>query len=572
MRKFFVRLLLRAILCLAATCFIYWIVTGIFPVQADTVNHKLFLLMYVGSCVFVLMPQPMAYKPKRLQGRYVRKNTEAAVVQQKKREVYDQDKENYPSQTGEIVSESTERPHNKAGEKKQSKKEKENDSLSFSSSLEGICPVRSDVLFSDIAGYEGTKSAVRFLVSCLRNNKDIAEIGAKMPKGMLLSGPPGTGKTFLAKAIAGEAGVPFFAVDGSSFQDLYVGQGPRNVRALYKAAMEHAPCVVFIDEIDAIGGRRNSGDTNSERRNTLNALLVALDGLKGTSGILTIAATNTAEELDPALVRPGRFDRKVYMPLPDARERELILKIHCRNKKVSEEVDYRQMALATSGFSGAALATMANEAALNAVYNCRQIVIKKDFDTAYFQIMTNGEQKRAASEEERRLVAYHEIGHALIMKLVANQDVPFVTNIGSTNGIGGFTTNIEKPNGLPTKIDMENQIMICYGGRAAEELYCGKENITVGASADIRAATQNIRAYLGAYGMGNSGMLNVSELLGRPDDEMLDEAKELSTKLYEKTLQVLKEHRKELDAVAEALVNKEVLTDTDINQIIASCK
>lgn len=572
MKKFFGGLFLRALLCLITTGAVYWAITGIFP-ATNTLDGEAFIL-FIGICLFVLMPQPFAYKPKRLKGRYVQQKR----VEPQKRTAYDQDKDpDYPKpdSTGSQSGYKPEKPgnqpqHKKPTEPKPDKRNQDSD-LSFSSALEGIRPVKSDVRFSDIAGYEDTKDAVQFLVSCLRSNEDIAEIGAKMPKGMLLSGPPGTGKTFLAKAVAGEAGVPFFAVDGSSFQDLYVGQGPRNVRALYKAALENAPCVVFIDEIDAIGGRRNSGDTNSERRNTLNALLVALDGLKGAAGVLTIAATNTAEELDPALVRPGRFDRKVYMPLPDARERELILKIHCRNKKVSDKVDYRQMALATGGFSGASLATMANEAALNAVFHGRQIVEKQDFDTAYFQIMTSGGQKRGSTEEERRLVAYHEIGHALIMKLVAHQEVPFVTNIGSTNGLGGFTTNNEK-SGLPTKVDMENQIKICYGGRAAEELYCGEENITVGASADIRSATQQIRAYLGAYGMGNSGMINVSELIGRPNEEMLDEAKELSARLYQETLQVLKDHRKELDAVSEALVEKEVLTDSEINDVIASCQ
>lgn len=434
--------------------------------------------------------------------------------------------------------------------------------------LGNIQPTETTTRFSDIAGYENTKKSLQFIVQCMKNQEQLKTVGASLPKGILMDGPPGTGKTLFAKAIAGESGIPFFSVDGSQFQDTFVGQGPKNVRVLFDAARKAAPCVVFIDEIDAIGGARGIGDSNSERRNTLNALLVALDGLNSNSGIITIAATNTPDELDPALVRAGRFDRKIRIPLPDSTERKAILEIHCKNKRISQDVSFDCLAEATSGFSGAMLATMANEAALQAAYEGRSVITVADFDTAYFAAMTNGEKKEN-SGNDLRVVTYHEMGHALTARLLG-RNVPFITNVGSTSGVGGFIINSESSS-LPTKLDMEKQIMIAYGGRAAEQLING-EDITVGASSDIQKATRIIKQYISTYGMSqNAGMLNISELLGNNAD-IYNEAKELSDRLYNETVKLLEEHIDLLHIAAKQLMEKKTLRESDLDKIIESKK
>ena len=430
------------------------------------------------------------------------------------------------------------------------------------------------VTFADIAGYETTKTSVRFIVKCLKEQKALNKIGAKLPKGILLYGPPGTGKTYMARAIAGEAGVPFYSASASSFVNTYVGVGAKNVRALYETARKNAPCVVFIDELDAIGGSRKADNVHSELRSTLNELLVQMDGIDSTNSILTIAATNTPEELDEALVRAGRFDRKIAMPLPDVKEREQILQIHCKEKLLADDVDLHKIAISTPGFSGSALATLANEAALRAVYREKQVVEMSDFDDALFQIIMEGEKKKVENQAEIRMIAYHEAGHTLAIKLLAKEAVPKVTIIGSTSGAGGVTFRAEDNRVMYSKSQMETQIKISYAGRAAEEIYFGNQSdITTGASADIKLATNLIRNYISAYGMSEDfGMLNMDILVGGrgQGQGIVDEAKRISTRLYSETLNFLRENQEKLAAVAEELLVKETIFDEDLDKILGS--
>ena len=430
------------------------------------------------------------------------------------------------------------------------------------------------VTFADIAGYETTKTSVRFIVKCLKEQKALNKIGAKLPKGILLYGPPGTGKTYMARAIAGEAGVPFYSASASSFVNTYVGVGAKNVRALYETARKNAPCVVFIDELDAIGGSRKADNVHSELRSTLNELLVQMDGIDSTNSILTIAATNTPEELDEALVRAGRFDRKIAMPLPDVKEREQILQIHCKEKLLADDVDLHKIVISTPGFSGSALATLANEAALRAVYREKQAADMSDFDDALFQIIMEGEKKKVENQAEIRMIAYHEAGHTLAIKLLAKEAVPKVTIIGSTSGAGGVTFRAEDNRVMYSKSQMETQIKISYAGRAAEEIYFGNQSdITTGASADIKLATNLIRNYISAYGMSEDfGMLNMDILVGGrgQGQGIVDEAKRISTRLYSETLNFLRENQEKLAAVAEELLVKETIFDEDLDKILGS--
>lgn len=429
------------------------------------------------------------------------------------------------------------------------------------------------ITFADIAGYETTKDSVRFIVKCLKDQNRLKQIGAKMPNGILLYGPPGTGKTYMAKAIAGEAGVPFFSVSASSFVNTYVGVGAKNVRAFYEKAKKNAPCVVFIDELDAIGSSRTTGDTNSEMRSTLNELLVQMDGMNSSNDVLTIAATNTPGELDSALVRPGRFDRKISMPLPDVKEREAVLSIHCRNKTLDASVDLGKIAISTPGFSCSGLATLVNEAALHAVFLDKKTIDADDFEHALFQIIMEGEQKKIENQEEIRMIAYHESGHALAVKLLAHEAVPKVTIIGSTSGAGGVTFRAENDHSMYSKKQMETQIMISYAGRAAEELFFGnRTDITTGASADIKQATNLIRGYISTYGMSEDfGMLNMDVLTGNRNttgSSVIGEAKRLSSRLYSEVLEFLTLNREKLDAVAEELLAKETVFNEDLDRIL----
>lgn len=437
-------------------------------------------------------------------------------------------------------------------------------------SLSGIQAVNdTGVRFSDIAGYETTKKSIMFMVSCLKNPQKLSNIGAKIPKGILFSGSPGTGKTFFAKAIAGEAGVPFFSVDGTKFNEVYVGLGARNVRSLFEKAKENAPCVVFIDEIDAVGGARSTPDSNSERRNTLNALLVALDGMDSKSGVLVIAATNTPNDLDPALVRAGRFDRKIVIPMPTKNERKAIINIYLRDKKVSDSLNIDNIASQTVNFSGAMIATLVNEAALHAVRNNHSAIEQEDFDNAYYEAITKGEKKEV-SDEDRKLISYHEAGHALIAKLMVGQKVPFLTNITSTSGYAGFAVNVSERL-FTTKRDYINNIKIAYGGRAAEEVVLkNPDDITSGATADIKDASKLVKDYFEKYGNGRS--LLDETIIDYNSEEFLRLADDISSKAYQEVVSFLKSHRIQLDALANELYNKRTLYDEQISEILSKTK
>ena len=426
------------------------------------------------------------------------------------------------------------------------------------------------VRFTDVEGVEGLKADVFRLVDCLKNPDKYDAIGARTPKGVILYGPPGTGKTLLAKAIAGEAGVPFFSAVGSDFVEMYVGVGAKRVRELYKKARKSAPCIVFIDEIDAVASQRGK-DSNSERDQTINALLSELDGFTSKEKIITICATNRLDMLDNAFKRAGRFDLKLAVSLPDKEGRYRILKIHSANKKLSEEVDLEKIAVQCSGFSGAELETLMNEAALTAVGKGHAVIDNDDIDDAFFKIILQGNKKpRKEISEMNRIVAWHEAGHTLATKLLTEDSVPSVTIVGSSSGAGGVTFRTPKYEGLQSKKYLRSLIGIMYAGRAAEELYQGSnELITNGASQDIQQATSIIKEYLASYGMGDLGMLDITQLRSDYGD-IVEEASGLAKEIYTETLQLLMDNLEKLNALAESLLEKETLYEEDIDKILAA--
>ena len=429
---------------------------------------------------------------------------------------------------------------------------------------------RQRITLNDVAGYSSTKAAMAFVVKCLKNKDELSRIGSKIPAGILLYGPPGTGKTLMAQAIAGSAGVPFFTVNASAFINKYVGTGPAAIRDLYEKARAKAPSVVFIDELDAIGGARSGGD-NEEYRSTVNALLSELDGVNASSGVLTIAATNRIEDLDQALIRPGRFDRKIAVPLPNMSDRRAILAVHARKKPLGEDVDLDQLASDTEGYSGAALATMLNEAGIIAVSRGSKEIWREDIDKAMFRSATGGEEVITQNENDLRITAWHEAGHALCMKLLCDRNVPRITIIGSTGGTNGITysTGKQQSNTISKKA-MENMIKAVYGGRAAEEILFGNpDDVTASASGDIRQATAMIRDYITTYGMG-SGLLNISVLTGNdtPPSEYIEEANALAERLYEETVEFLSKNKKTLEAIAKELLKRRSLSDEELTVVI----
>lgn len=426
--------------------------------------------------------------------------------------------------------------------------------------------------FSSIAGYETTKQAMAFIVKCLTQSDSIKKMGASVPTGILLYGPPGTGKTQLAKAVAGTARVPFYQMSGSEFVEKYVGVGAQRVRSLFNTARRHAPCILFIDEIDAIGKTRNS-NTNDERQQTLNQILVEISSLSTEkSGVIVIAATNNAESLDPALVRSGRFDRKIAVPLPTKEDRLAILKLYSRKKPVDTSADLNKLAMLTEGRSGSDLATLMNEAALQAVFKGHNKIFQEDIDAALFQMLTGGEQSGLQDPETQKVIAYHEAGHALAIKMLTNDNVPQISIIGSTSGSLGLTMRYSDGNTyLYSKSQMENLIKTYYAGRAAEECYFGNSNdITTGASDDLKRASSLIRDYLTTYGMGSDSLINMAEFSGATDANLTREAKELAKRLYGETVQFLKENRPMLDKIATALVEKKILNEKEFEQILKS--
>lgn len=440
------------------------------------------------------------------------------------------------------------------------------------------------IKFTDVAGEDEAKENLTEIVEYLHNPDKYREIGASMPKGILLVGPPGTGKTMLAKAVAGEADVPFFSMSGSEFVEMFVGMGASKVRDLFSQAKEKAPCIVFIDEIDAIGKKRDGQmGGNDEREQTLNQLLTEMDGFEGNSGVIILAATNRPESLDPALMRPGRFDRRVPVELPDLKGREDILKVHANKIKLAENVDFSVIARMASGASGAELANIVNEAALRAVRDGRKFVTQSDLEES-IEVVIAGYQKKNAilTDHEKKVVSYHEIGHALVAAKQTNSaPVQKITIIPRTSGALGYTMQVEEGNHyLMTKEEIENKIATFTGGRAAEELIFGE--ITTGASNDIEQATKLARAMITRYGMssdfdmvametvtnqylGGDSSLSCSE----ETQTMIDKkVVEVVKKQHEKALNILTENKTKLDELATYLYEKETITGEEFMNIL----
>ena len=439
--------------------------------------------------------------------------------------------------------------------------------------------------FSDVAGEDEAKESLAEIVDYLHNPQKYTEVGASMPKGVLLVGPPGTGKTMLAKAVAGEANVPFFSISGSEFVEMFVGMGASKVRDLFKQAKEKAPCIVFIDEIDAIGQKRNSGNMggNDEREQTLNQLLTEMDGFEGNNGVIILAATNRPEALDPALTRPGRFDRRVPVELPDLQGREAILKVHARKIKTTPDVDFHVIARMASGASGAELANIINEAALRAVRDHRTQVTQADLEES-IEVVIAGYQKKNAvlSDQEKHVVAYHEIGHALVAALQSHSaPVQKITIIPRTSGALGYTMQVEEADkNLLTKQELLNKIATMTGGRAAEEVKFGE--ITTGASNDIEQATKLARAMITRYGMSDEfdmvAMETVTNQYLGGDAQLSCSAetqREIDRKVvnvvreqHEKARKILDENRAKLDELSQYLYEKETITGEEFMRIL----
>ena len=440
------------------------------------------------------------------------------------------------------------------------------------------------IKFSDVAGEDEAKENLTEIVDYLHNPDKYKEIGASMPKGILLVGPPGTGKTMLAKAVAGEANVPFFSMSGSEFVEMFVGMGASKVRDLFSQAKEKAPCIVFIDEIDAIGKKRDGQmGGNDEREQTLNQLLTEMDGFEGNNGVMILAATNRPESLDPALTRPGRFDRRVPVELPDLQGREAILKVHARKIKVSDDVDFHTIARMASGASGAELANIVNEAALRAVRDNRTIVTEADLEESIETVIAGYQKKNAVlSEQERKVVSYHEIGHALVAAMQSHSaPVQKITIIPRTSGALGYTMQVEQGDKyLMTKQEIENKIATFTGGRAAEEVVFGE--ITTGASNDIEQATKLARAMITRYGMSDSFDMTAMETVTNQylgGDTSLacsaDTQKEIDRQVvevirtqHEKAKKILQENRSKLDELAKYLIEKETITGEEFMDIL----
>lgn len=426
-------------------------------------------------------------------------------------------------------------------------------------------PQGETTTFADIAGYAETKKNMEFIVRCLQHPEQLQAVGGKPPNGILLYGPPGTGKTLMAKAIAGTAGVRFFSANATEFVNVWVGQGAQNVRALYQEAKQNAPSIVFIDEIDAIGSTRTAGQ-NQEYRQTLNALLMEIDGMDKDSGVLTIAATNVFEDLDPALVRPGRFDRKIAIPLPNCADRLAIIRLYAKKRRLMGDISLEKLAKDTVGMSGSAISTLFNEASIRAVMAGRAIITRKDLDDAMTQMLTNGETNRAVRKEDLKVVAYHEAGHAILARLAADDPVQKVSIIGNTSGALGLTIRGGDDRQMLPVEALRGRAIMCYGGRAAEELTFGKDHITTGASQDLKDASRYIRAYLDA-GAGST-LLNESSFAGRHITPDTSEAKELSVSLYAEAVNILSEHQDILERVASALLDKETLMEEELEKLL----
>ena len=440
------------------------------------------------------------------------------------------------------------------------------------------------IKFDDVAGEDEAKENLQEVVNYLHDPSKYKDIGASMPKGILLVGPPGTGKTMLAKAVAGEANVPFFSMSGSEFVEMFVGMGASKVRDLFKQAKEKAPCIVFIDEIDAIGKKRDGQlGGNDEREQTLNQLLTEMDGFEGNNGVIILAATNRPESLDPALTRPGRFDRRVPVELPDLKGREEILKVHAKKIKVAEDVDFSKIARMASGASGAELANIVNEAALRAVRDGRRFATQADLEES-IEVVIAGYQKKNAimTDHEKKIVSYHEVGHALVAAMQTHSaPVQKITIVPRTSGALGYTMQVEEGNHyLMTKEEIENKIATFTGGRAAEEVVFG--SVTTGASNDIEQATKLARAMITRYGMSDEfGMVALETVTNQylGGDASLACSAETQTKIdqqvvalvqkqHDKAVKILMDNREKLDQLATYLYEKETITGEEFMHIL----
>ena len=441
------------------------------------------------------------------------------------------------------------------------------------------------IKFADVAGEEEAKDNLKEIVDYLHNPGKYKEIGASMPKGILLVGPPGTGKTMLAKAVAGEANVPFFSMSGSEFVEMFVGMGASKVRDLFKQAKDKAPCIVFIDEIDAIGKKRDGQlNGNDEREQTLNQLLVEMDGFEGNNGVMILAATNRPESLDPALTRPGRFDRRVPVELPDLKGREDILKVHAKKIRISDDVDFNKIARMATGTSGAELANIINEGALRAVRDGRRFANQADLEES-IEVVIAGYQKKNSimSDKERLIVSYHEVGHALVAAMQkGTAPVQKITIVPRTSGALGYTMQVEEEGNhyLMSKTELENEIATLTGGRAAEEVEFG--SVTTGASNDIERATKLARAMITRYGMsddfdmvaletvnnqylgGDASLACSAQTQARIDQKVV----ELVKKQHEKAIKILKDNKPKLDEIAKYLYEKETITGEEFMNIL----
>jgi cell division protease FtsH len=451
---------------------------------------------------------------------------------------------------------------------------------------------KTGVLFDDVAGIEEAKEELQEVVSFLKKPEKFTAVGAKIPKGVLLVGPPGTGKTLLAKAIAGEAGVPFFSISGSEFVEMFVGVGASRVRDLFKKAKENAPCIIFIDEIDAVGRQRGAGigGGNDEREQTLNQLLTEMDGFEGNTGIIIIAATNRPDVLDSALLRPGRFDRQVMVDLPGYKGRLGILEVHARNKKLDSDVALEAIARRTPGFSGAELANMLNEAAILTARRRKDAITMLEIDDAIDRVTTGMTLTPLLDSKKKRLIAYHEVGHALLMTLLKNSDpLNKVTIIPRSGGIGGFaqqTFNEEMiDSGLYTRAWLLDRITIALGGRAAEQEVFGDAEITVGASNDIQVVANLAREMVTRYGMSDLGPFalesgNTEVFLGRDWMSRAEYSEEVATKIdqqvrqiamhcYSEACRIVRDHRELLDQMVDLLLDQETIEGEQFRKIVA---
>ena len=450
-----------------------------------------------------------------------------------------------------------------------------------------VADAKTGVTFDNVAGQDEAKESLMEVVDFLHEPKKYADIGAKLPKGVLLVGPPGTGKTLLAKAVAGEAGVPFFSISGSEFVEMFVGMGAAKVRDLFKQANEKAPCIVFIDEIDAVGQKRSSGNMggNDEREQTLNQLLAEMDGFDGQKGVVLLAATNRPESLDPALLRPGRFDRRVPVELPDLQGRKAILEVHAKDIRVSPDADWDVIARATAGASGAELANIINEAALRAVREGRRSVTQADLEESVETVVAGAQRKSAViSDQEKKIVAYHEIGHALVAAKQSNSaPVTKITIVPRTSGALGYTMQVDEGERvLMSRKEILNKIATLTGGRSAEELIFGKDNMTTGASNDIEQATKLARALITRYGMtdefdmvaletvqnqylgGDTALACAEDTASRIDARVVEIVKEA----HEKAFAILKENQEKLHELAAHLLEKETITGEEFMALL----